>query len=205
MIPVFLTLGGGALALIYLIRFAGAAPSGAKSVVKVGSVGALVLAAPLLGAPWAIALGLALGALGDFWLSRRGEAALLAGMAAFGLGHLAYTAAFWQAGAGGPGLLGAGALGALGLWAMAWLAPRAGGLKWPVRCYIAIILAMAAQASGLPGHTLARIGAAAFVASDLILALEMFVLPEGGLRRAAQRGLWALYWGAQAAILWGMA
>lgn len=205
MIPVFLTLGGGALALVYLIRFAGAAPSGAKSVVKVASVAALVLAAPLLGAPWAIALGLALGALGDFWLSRRGEGAFLAGMAAFGLGHLAYAAAFWQAGAGWPGMAWTGWLAALGLWAMLWLAPRAGGLMWPVRGYIAIILAMAALAAGLPGHALARIGAAAFVASDLILALEMFVLRDGRLRRGAQRGLWALYWGAQAAILWGLA
>lgn len=205
MIPVFLSLVGGALALVYLVRFAGAAPSGAKSVVKVASVAALALAAPVLGAPWAIAAGLGLGALGDFCLSRRGEAAFLAGMAAFGLGHLAYGWAFWQAGAGWPGAPWALGGAALGLWAALWLAPRAGRLAGPVRGYIGVILAMAALAAGLPGHALARIGAVAFVASDLILALEMFVLPEGGLRRAAQRGLWALYWGAQAAILWGLA
>ena len=43
-----------------------------------------------------IYLGLAFGALGDFALSRRGEPAFLAGMAAFVLGHLLYAYALWQ-------------------------------------------------------------------------------------------------------------
>lgn len=205
MIPVFLSLVGGLLALLYLIRFAGAAPSGAKSRVKLGSVAALAVAAPFAGAPGPVAAGLALGALGDLCLSRPGARAFLAGMAAFAGGHLAYAAAFLGAGADWPGVLWTLALAGLGLWALLWLAPRADGLVGPVRGYVLVILIMAALGAGLPGHPLARLGAAAFVASDLLLALEMFVLREGRVKRIAQRLLWALYWGAQAAILWGMA
>ena len=204
MIPVFTTLAGGLLATLYFARWTGAAPSGAKSSVKTASVAALALAALGAGAPTAITLGLALGALGDFLLSRPGTRAFLAGMAAFAAGHLAYAVAFVSAGASVPGLAWLGALGALGSWALLWLAPRAGTLAWPVRGYVLVILIMAALAAGLPGHPLARAGAAAFVASDLILALELFVLPEGGAKRRAQRGLWTLYWAGQAAILWGM-
>ena len=66
----------------------------AGSLAKAGSVGMLAVIAGMVGL-WPMALGLALGALGDFALSRRGQAAFLAGMAAFALGHLAYAAAFW--------------------------------------------------------------------------------------------------------------
>jgi len=204
MIPVFTTLAGGLAACFYFARLAGAEPSAVKSAVKTGSVAALVLAALGAGAPVAITAGLALGALGDFLLSRPGTAAFLGGMAAFAAGHLAYAMAFLSAGAGMPGLLWIVALAGLGLWAFLWLAPRAGALRGPVRCYILVILSMAALAAALPGHPLARVGGAAFVVSDLILALEMFVLPEGRGKRLAQRALWGLYWSGQALILWGM-
>lgn len=204
MIPVSLTFCGGALALVYLIRFAGAEVSGAKSGIKALSVLSLALAGERAGAPAAVVAGLGLGALGDFWLSRGGDRAFLAGMGAFGAGHLAYAAAFVAAGAAMPGHAWLAALGVLGLWAMLWLAPRAGALVWPVRGYILVILAMAALAAGLADHGLARAGAAAFVLSDLILAVELFVLRDERRKRIAQRVLWPLYWGAQAAILWGM-
>ena len=46
----------------------------------------------LTGAWWTLVVpGLALGALGDFFLTRRAEAAFLAGMGAFAAGHLAYA------------------------------------------------------------------------------------------------------------------
>lgn len=198
-----------ALATLYGQYFAGAGISGAKSAVKTGAVAALALAGWLGGAPVAIVLGLALGAAGDFCLSRAdetalGERAFLAGMAAFGGGHLAYVWAFARA-FEGVGWVVALALLALVLSTEFWLAPRTGKLRWPVRAYVLIISAMAFAALGLPAAWWAsRLGALLFVASDLMLALEMFVLPDGhGARPPLQRALWAAYFGGQALILWG--
>lgn len=200
---------GFALATIYGLRFAGAQPSGAKSAVKTGAVAALALAGWYTSAPAAITLGLALGAAGDFFLSRAdetaaGERAFLAGMAAFGAGHLAYVCAF----AGvfeGVGWAATLALLTLALSTEFWLAPRTAKLRWPVRCYVLVIAAMAYAALGLPaGQWAARIGAVLFVASDVMLALEIFVLPRAHPFRAPlARALWATYFLGQALILAG--
>jgi uncharacterized membrane protein YhhN len=196
---------GGALAVVYGARFAGAPPSAAKSAVKTGAVAALALAAVAARAPGLVAVGLALGALGDLFLSRPGTRAFLAGMAAFAAGHLAYAAEFLVPGAGPP-LLPAAALLVLALSTEAWLAPRTGALRWPVRGYVAVITLMALAALTLPaGRGLALAGALLFLLSDLLLALDLFVLAEGPLKRIAARGLWAAYWTGQALILWGMA
>src|SRR5690606_29686032 len=142
---------GGALAVVYGARFAGAPPSAAKSAVKTGAVAAR--------APGLVAVGLALGALGDLFLSRPGTRAFLAGMAAFAAGHLAYAAEFLVPGAGPP-LLPAAALLVLALSTEAWLAPRTGALRWPVRGYVAVITLMALAALTLPaGRGLALAGA----------------------------------------------
>ncbi len=207
-ISALLLVTAAGLALWQVLRYAAAPPSWMKTWVKTGSVAALALAAPGLSAPWAITLGLALGAVGDFCLSRPGERAFLAGMGAFAAGHLAYLAAFVGFGATLPGAGAILGLLVLGASTELWLAPRTGALRWPVRGYVLIILAMALAALGLPpegfaGQGLVLLGALSFVASDLILAVEMFVLPEGRLRQIARRVLWVLYWGGQALILWG--
>lgn len=192
------------LAVWYLIRFPSAPPSGRKSAVKTGAVAALV---PLLAlsaagsAPWLVVAGLALGALGDYFLSRPGEGAFLAGMGAFAGGHLAYAAAFWALGQGvilWP--LGAVALSALALGALFLIAPRAGALAWPVRLYILVILAMVLAALTVAAPLALPLGAVLFMASDFVLALVLFVLPEGGAKRLAATLVWALYWPAQALI-----
>lgn len=189
-------------AAIYLVRHAGAGESSAKTLVKTASVVALIPMAAALGAPLAILAGLALGAAGDFALSRSGQRAFLIGMAAFAAGHLAYLIGFLEIGARPSAWT--IPLIALGLSAEFWLLPRTGGLCWPVRAYIWIIVAMAAVAMGLPaGYLLVILGSLAFVLSDLILALEMFVLHDAGRKRIAARALWVLYWGGQALIGWG--
>jgi uncharacterized membrane protein YhhN len=194
------------LALIYGARFAVLPVSGAKSAVKVLSVALLLPFGMLLGAPTMVLMGLALGALGDFLLSRPGERAFLAGMGAFGLGHLAYAAQFWGLGGGALPLLLALPLIALALSTELWLAPKTGALRWPVRAYVVIITAMALAALTLPqgfGVTLA--GALLFVLSDALLALDLFVLPPGARARPLiQRSLWAAYWCGQALILIGL-
>ena len=193
------------LAIWQLLAFATAPSSLRKSLVKTGSVAALALAAPMLGAPSTVALGLALGAVGDWFLSRDGERAFLIGMAAFAAGHACYVAAFIGLGAGMPGWPAVVALVLLGASTELWLAPRTGALRWPVRGYVLVILAMGVAALGLEGYDRLRAGAVLFVASDLVLAVQMFVLGDGALRRACQRLLWVLYWCGQALILWGAA
>lgn len=193
-------------ALVFWLRHAGhEGASWTATLVKTASTAALALGGWAAGAPLWVVLGLALGSAGDFALARRGQGAFLAGMAAFAAGHLAYAvglAADAQAGVGPVALV---------LWALVvvlvavgwlWLAPRAGGLRWPVRAYGVVIGAMVA-ASALTGQALLITGALVFMASDLILGLRMFVLTERGAQLFASRILWPLYWGGQALILAG--
>jgi uncharacterized membrane protein YhhN len=192
-----------ALALWQLLAFAAAPPSALKSAVKTAAVAALALGlwgAGAEGTDRLVLAGLLLGAAGDFFLSRPGQAAFLAGMAAFGLGHLAYAAAFVPLGAGWPDPWAAAAVALVGLCAWVFLAPRAGALAAPVRGYIVVILLMALAALRLHGMPLTLAGALLFVASDLLLALQLFVLPAGRVQAWAAHGVWALYWPAQALI-----
>ena len=203
-----LVLSAAALAVLYGLRLCVAPPSAARTAVKTLSVALLALAAPALGAPAAITAGLTLGAAGDFFLSLRHDRAFLAGMAAFAAGHLAYAWAFAAAGAAVPGFWLLAALIALGLSTEFWLAPHTGGLLWPVRGYVPVILVMAAAALGLPragGLWLATAGAQLFVLSDLILALDLFRFGPARPSVARARALWAAYWCGQALILAGMA
>ncbi|WP_022702787.1 lysoplasmalogenase family protein [Pseudorhodobacter ferrugineus] len=151
-------------------------------------------AVPLMGL---MGLGLAFGAAGDFALALRNDRAFLAGMAAFAIGHLIYAWALWaqtqsimgmslDAGGafGGAGLspMQIGALVGLALVMLsteAWLAPKTGALRWPVRGYVVVIGIMAAVAILLvenAGGGVLRLGAALFVLSDLLLALRLFVV-----------------------------
>ncbi|MBW6507086.1 MAG: lysoplasmalogenase [Rhodobacteraceae bacterium] len=208
------------LALIYEFRWAAATATGwPRSATKTASVALLALAAWVAGAPGLIVAGLALGAAGDFALTRPGTPAFLAGMGAFAAGHLAYAAAFAApallvlAGfsAGQPWVPNAPDLAAFAVLVVLlgstefWLAPQTGALAAPVRGYVAVIGLMAAAAlvPAGPGAALLRIGAALFVASDVMLALERFVVRAPGPRRLLARALWPAYWAGQALILLG--
>ncbi|MDV7270124.1 lysoplasmalogenase [Thioclava sp. A2] len=195
----------GVFALAYLLRFAAAAPGWPKSVVKTLSVLALAVAAFGAGAPALIWSGLALGALGDFCLSRPSQQAFLAGMAAFAGGHLAYVGAIVGFGGGWPGWALALPLGLLLVSAEVWLAPYTHDLRWPVRGYVLVIGAMGLVAMGLPApFAQVQIGALAFILSDLLLAIETFRLPDGHpMARRLKHLLWVFYWGGQAMIAAG--
>lgn len=193
-----------AMALLYAVSFSHAGPSRAKTITKTLSVVLLALAALFAGAPPLITVGLALGALGDLFLSLRGEKAFLAGMAAFAAGHLAYAAAFVASGGGLSGWLVLAALIALGASTEVWLAPHTGALRWPVRGYVVVILVMAAAAFSLP-IGLVTLGATLFVLSDFILALDLFRYGPERANPWRARVLWAAYWSGQALILLGMA
>lgn len=193
-----------AMALLYGLRFCNAAPSLTKTAVKTVSVALLALAGAAMGAPPLVTLGLALGAAGDCFLSLRGEKAFLAGMAAFAAGHLAYAAAFVAAGGGVPDLVILAPLLILGASTEVWLAPHTGALRWPVRGYVVVILVMAAAAFSLPASAV-TLGAALFVLSDFILALDIFRFGPERPNAWRARALWAAYWSGQALILLGMA
>lgn len=216
MANVFLGLGAAA-ALVYWTQIATDRPTGdhwLRSLAKTAATLALAAAglaspAPGLIAPMLIVLGLALGAAGDFCLSRPGQVMFLAGMATFATGHLAYVAAFWLwTGAFSPtptqvtALLGLG-LGVLGLGL--WLSAQAGALRGPVFGYALVIGLMAGSALVLPaspGTGTIQVGVALFLLSDTLLALRLFVAGP-----TAQKPLdllvWPAYWLGQALILTG--
>lgn len=178
---------------------------------KTFSVAALALGGVALGAPHWIVAGLALGAVGDFALTRSGARAFLAGMGAFGLGHLAYAVGFWQMGQGVAPLAWAawGMMAALVLLVAGtevWLAPFTRALRWPVRLYGIVIGVMAGTVLLLPpgpGHWALRIGAILFVLSDTLLAIRLFRARRPGLVWVLSVALWPAYWLGQALILAG--
>lgn len=206
-----------AAAVFYGWSFAAAEEKGWRgAAVKTASTGLLaVLLAALPGAGWfwLIPLGLALGALGDLCLALNGERWFLAGVGAFGLGHLAYAGGFLlRSGAlGFDGVSAGGGVALAGLLVMlasteVWLAPRTGALRWPVRGYVVLIGLMGVAAVLLPaapGQGMLRGGAALFILSDLMLAVQLFVARDADVRRRLALALWPAYWAAQALIAWG--
>ena len=105
-------MAGAGLAVAYGMAHAGEPASWAGSALKTGSVLALAAGGLATGVPGLIVAGLFLGAAGDFCLSRPGDRWFLAGMAAFGAGHLAYVLALWH---GLPGWVALAAVVALAL------------------------------------------------------------------------------------------
>ncbi len=204
------------LAALYWLRYCNAGPGWARSAVKTASVLGLALAAWLAGGPALLLAALLASALGDFLLSRDGEATFIAGIGAFAMGHVAYVALLLDHAAGPPEILSLPAAYTLAsalvllCGSMAWLLwPRAGALRVPVLLYIPVIFAMGLAALGVPlAGALALVlpGALLFVLSDTILALELFVLPRGHvLHRLAPFAVWPSYWGAQLLLTLGFA
>jgi uncharacterized membrane protein YhhN len=149
-----------------------------------------------------IAVGLLLCAAGDVLLiPRQRPKAFQAGIASFLLGHVAYTAGFWQLGPHAATLV-ASALAMAGFaWVvLRWLGPHLpDDFRGPVRAYVAVISAMVAcsLAAVAGGATAAvAVGAIGFAASDLAVARDRFVAP--GFRN----GAWGLplYYASQLVI-----
>ncbi|NVO54835.1 lysoplasmalogenase [Rhodobacteraceae bacterium B1Z28] len=181
-----------------------------RTVLKTSSVALLTLIALIQSAPWLLILALALCALGDALLSRETDNTFMAGIGAFAAGHLAYIGLFLTYPASDPALIFDApaivwSLVILGIIMATLLAPRAGDLKGPVLAYIPIILGMGVTVLALPETGALRWAlpaAIAFIASDLILATEKFLLPPDHLAlKLTPYLVWPLYWGAQAGFL----
>lgn len=197
-----------ALSALGYLFFCAKEASALRSFLKTISVALLGLAAWMAGAPMLLVLALLLCALGDFFLSREGEEAFMAGVGAFAAGHLAYVVLFLRLGESElarlfevPIALFALLILVIGGAMMRILAPKAGELKFAVLAYIPIILSMGLAALSIEatGALLWILPAAlAFMVSDIVLAFETFVLAEDHwLRRWTPYAVWPLYWGAQ--------
>lgn len=200
------------LAAVYLFQIR-RAPSAFRSACKTAAIGALAIAAwpahPLL----ALALGLC--ALGDLALSRSGDRAFLAGVAAFALGHLVYITIFLGHPASSSAnifqafpLLFTGALLVIAAGAARVLWRPAKDLRVAVLAYIAIIVVMAISAVSLPMTSEflpIHMGVGLFVTSDLVLATETFLFAQTDRKRQVTGPvIWITYWAAQACLWSGI-
>ncbi|MDE2367342.1 MAG: lysoplasmalogenase [Burkholderiales bacterium] len=129
-----------------------------------------------------VLLALALSWIGDACLLGARDAWFLAGLGAFLLAHIAFTAAFTFGALSAPALA-AGALpiAVFGFFVLRWLWPRLDAFhRFAVGAYVLAILVMCALAlahSTASGSWIVAAGAFAFAASDLSVARDRFVAP----------------------------
>lgn len=197
------------LALAYGLTLSRAPPSPAKLLLKISGMVILTGVAAWAGAPWLLVAGLAASTLGDAFLAGRPERWLIPGMAAFFTAHVFYVALFWSAGqisGDGVNYAARAVLVLAGAGYIAWLSPALGPMRWPVFAYGAVILVMGAAAIALPpGYGLVLIGALMFIASDAILANELFRRPASEpARRLPSYAIWFLYFAGQVGITLGI-
>lgn len=162
-----------------------------------------------------IAIGMSLGLAGDLFMARLLPVPnhVLGGMAAFGLGHVAYIAAFLTLGANLA--LSAGAalpawriwivIGAAGWYLAVYRGQKATLLHWAALPYALLLASTAGAASGLaiqvPGLWPLALGGALFLTSDLILAARLF---NGAWFPLIEDVVWLTYGPAQALIVYGV-
>lgn len=192
-------------AVLYLF-FIHRTPSHLKSGAKTIPLFLLATGA-LLSFQIGLAIALFLSALGDFALSKEGPRAFLLGLASFALAHIVYILVFldlitfW----GNLWVL-VGIFGVIALSTEIWLAPYTGGLRAQVRLYVIIIATMAVFASMLPSEfRLVTLGALLFLASDIILSLQLFRLRQDALLKTLSGyAVWVLYFVGQFLIYVGI-
>lgn len=199
------------LAAFYGMFMARAPISAARSAFKTAPVLVLALAVLLGAGPLLLIAALIASALGDYALSRPGQRAFLAGLMAFALAHLVYITlilgynwglfAPWQ-------YIALAALGVLWVGTIILLWPRSGALRLPIAMYALFICAMGAAAVlgavNLPGVVVLA-GAALFIAADITLAVEKFLLsPAQRQATGLVRLVWVLYFSAQLLLAVGL-
>lgn len=185
-----------------------------RTAAKTLSTALLALVAFHAGGPWLLVAGLALSALGDFFLAHHDDRSFLAGLGAFLAAHLVFVALFVLHDPAPQSALPVTLLprpvallliAATAAWALFLAGKLMPALEKPMRVpvavYVAAIVAMAAagflfQAPGVVA------GALLFVASDSVLAVERFLMAENDPRqKAAHVFVWTTYYAAQVAFL----
>ncbi len=205
------TLLFSAAAAFFYLLMQSQAPSWRRTAAKTLSIGLLAVLAAIEGGPVLLIIALALSAAGDAFLAQDGEKAFLGGLGSFLLAHIAYVMLFGLAGGGveiltvQPWRLGIPVVATLAALLLLFrLMPAVGPtLKLPVALYVAAIAAMMWTSATVP-VPIVMVGAALFLASDSILAIEKFLFPPASPNRAwAGPAVWILYWLAQVTITLG--
>ncbi len=150
-----------------------------------------------------VALGLALGALGDVLLEWPGDL-FLPGLVVFLASHLAYTGAFVLQ-ERVPATLWLVLYTAVGAAVFATLAPQLGAMMVPVAVYVVAIVGMAWRAGALLGRVAgggaAVLGASLFLLSDGMLAYNRFHTAFPLASEAVMASYWAgQFWIARSVI-----
>lgn len=152
-----------------------------------------------------LAMALAFSAIGDAMLALEPSRMTL-GIASFGLAHLLYGWIFlrvlrMRGLRGGVGFAMAGLLAIFGIAILIWLQPGMGELRVPATVYNGIIMVMAIIACLSQARWLAVIGALLFVASDSLIALDLFKDYDPAWRGPA---VWVSYVAAQFCLTLGL-
>ncbi len=197
----------GILAAMIYLPMTEDRPNPVRTVVKTLPLLFFAYAAWASGREAFLIAGLVLSAFGDFALSRVGQKSFLFGLASFALAHVLYTLHFiqisgampWESFVINPPM--AIFLVAFGILAEVWLVPYAGPLRLAVRIYLVLITLMGLAALSMP-IGLAFVGAAFFIASDTLLALQMFRMSdENPLMGRIGWSIWISYIAGQAMIM----
>lgn len=213
MIATILTVVAFSAAAVYLFGFCYRKYSPLKAVIKASAIAPLIIVALIWGGPLLLLLALALCLLGDVMLAFDDDRRFLTGVGAFALGHVAYIWLFLTHPMAQPALIVqmpqiavVGLLCGVAALVAPLLFRGAGPLRFAVMGYVPMIVGLGVAALGfVNGMPIVTIGALLFVASDLVLGLEMFVLKTGTwAARLAPFWVWAIYWSAQALFVVGL-
>ena len=196
------------LSVIYGTFFCYRPPSVAKTVIKVAATGLLALWVYGVSGPALLVIALVLGAIGDGFMSGHPKKWLLPGLLAFFVGHLAYLGLFIttpHTPLNSMTLFIACTVFLFSAGFVAFLWASLEDMRWPVVAYTAIIALMGATAARLDiGTSFVLIGAAMFILSDVLVALETFKIDEDAhIRKITSPLLWGLYYGGQLLIAYG--
>ncbi len=164
-----------------------------------------------------VAIGMTLGFIGDLFMARliiQSDHYVLGGIGAFGLGHVFYITGLlrYAASAGlddGTAITGAWlvwmTIGAVAWFVLVWrTAPHKSALHIAALPYALLLASTAGFATGIAlqsgGFALIALGAALFLLSDLILALQLF---NGLMFKGIGDVVWLTYGPGQMLIVYG--
>jgi uncharacterized membrane protein YhhN len=208
LLPISLVASAAYLALIVFHHASGTPLS---ILLKVGSIGLLVLfAATVEPGRKLLVAALACSALGDFFLEAKHLGLLgpvrlfLLGLVSFLVAHLFYVLLFVKANAtvriNAERRLASLIVVVLAIVMLTALWPGLAEMRWPVAAYSVVLTAMAVTAQFSRFSRLVAIGALSFFASDTMLALSIFGRPFAGSRLL----VWITYYAAQLMITLGV-
>lgn len=196
--------GAGLLAAVYAVHQAGLVGPWPDTWALKGGVLLVLACFAMVRRHWVLTAALLASAGGDIALALD-PPDWTAGIAAFALAHLFYIAIFAaRIARGGVRWATTPVSAAILLYAVGmllWLGPDMGALRLPASLYIGVILVMAALAVAARGSWLVALGAAFFVLSDSLIALEAFK----DVALGAVPWVWITYAIAQLALAAGIA